>query len=381
MSFRVPHSVTDRLSTSEIFFKIASVAEVPLYSRPMRNIGDQNLPEGAECYDFTVKQFNVLAEGLSSSPTRQPPFPAGLHGEPAVRGDFGGFDSVVDAEKVFDFNGYRKWRLLEEILRADSRPDILTLQECDHFHDFFEPHLGSFGYSGTFRPKSHAPSCVFGYYSDGVAIFWNSTLFRQVDLSADSPQPAPRKSRSVKVAYAIVCLEHIPSGRKIFVATCHLKAKGGNEFEMYRVEQIDRVLMDVHALTNTNIVGTEPVEAPRIILMGDFNTTPSEHSTDSSQYSLAVDHVRQWQGGRLLSAYPFFSAETGEKIFSTWKWRGLSENKRLIDYIWVSKEHFAIVAIQHPPSSEEFDSSSSKLPDMRYPSDHLAITARLRLFR
>jgi len=41
-------------------------------------------------------------------------------------------------------------------------PDILTMQECDHFYDFFLPALEIFGYWGAFSPKNLSPCLRFG---------------------------------------------------------------------------------------------------------------------------------------------------------------------------------------------------------------------------
>lgn len=107
-----------------------------------------------------VMQFNMLAEGLSANPAAIPPFAAGLSGERAEPSSFGGFDAVPYAEHVFDFAGWRRWRLLEEIFARD--PDVLAVEEIDHFEDFFLPALTSAGYQGVFVPKADAPGCRFG---------------------------------------------------------------------------------------------------------------------------------------------------------------------------------------------------------------------------
>jgi mRNA deadenylase 3'-5' endonuclease subunit Ccr4 len=93
---------------------------------------------------FTVMQFNLLAEGLSSHPSNTPIFDDGLNGSPIDQSDCGGFDTDETAAILFDFENYRKWRLVEEILRI--APDFIALEECDHYDDFFYPILHSLGY-------------------------------------------------------------------------------------------------------------------------------------------------------------------------------------------------------------------------------------------
>lgn len=90
---------------------------------------------------FRIMQFNLLAEGLSCPPGAMPPFPESQEKD----GNYGGFDTNEYKDIIFDYSNCRKWRLLEEILRYS--PDILAVEECDHFDDFFYPILQSIGYS------------------------------------------------------------------------------------------------------------------------------------------------------------------------------------------------------------------------------------------
>merc|ERR1719464_1052793 len=63
--------------------------------------------------------------------------------------------------EAFEFGGWhgawrnRRERLIDVSLQAD--PDILCLQEVDHFDDFFEPELRRRGYTGYFAPKTKNP--------------------------------------------------------------------------------------------------------------------------------------------------------------------------------------------------------------------------------
>ena len=98
-------------------------------------------------------QFNLLADGLSG-----------------LSPDLGSF-SRISAEMInWEF---RKVNLLLEILRYD--PDIVTLQECDHFDDFFLPELSAKGYSGIFYPKPSSPCLHYSDRADGCAIFWKNS--------------------------------------------------------------------------------------------------------------------------------------------------------------------------------------------------------------
>ena len=49
--------------------------------------------------------------------------------------------------RVLDWSS-RRWRVLEEVLQ--HRPDVITLQEVDHFN-FLAPALASVGYCGRLK--------------------------------------------------------------------------------------------------------------------------------------------------------------------------------------------------------------------------------------
>lgn len=112
----------------------------PLYPRKWTLVAAPKSP-----HNFRVMQFNILAEGLSAHPSTTPPFSISPDGNEICPSECGGFDTTSDASTTFNFENYRKWRILEEIERCS--PDVLALEECDHFHDFFEPALFSMGYS------------------------------------------------------------------------------------------------------------------------------------------------------------------------------------------------------------------------------------------
>ena len=96
-----------------------------------------------------VQQFNLLADGLA-----------------AQRPDLGKF-SRID-KSVLDWE-VRKDKLLREITQYDA--DIITLQECDHYHDFFQPRLDALGYSGYFVSKPTSACLEVGSSNDGCALF------------------------------------------------------------------------------------------------------------------------------------------------------------------------------------------------------------------
>jgi hypothetical protein len=70
---------------------------------------------------FRVLQFNMLADGLSG-----------------LRDDLGAFSRATYEDMIWEKRGKL---LLHEILQYD--PDVITLQECDHYYDCFLPELNA----------------------------------------------------------------------------------------------------------------------------------------------------------------------------------------------------------------------------------------------
>ena len=112
------------VSKNDILYKITEVAakHPQLYSRKAVSLynnfdcasakagKDDDLKEQDS---FSVKQFNLLAEGLSSSPLNAPVFSTAVDGKPIAPSSYGGFDSVENCETVFNFHSFRKWKLFK----------------------------------------------------------------------------------------------------------------------------------------------------------------------------------------------------------------------------------------------------------------------------
>lgn len=114
------------------------------------------IDEQHELAAFRLLQFNMLADGLSG-----------------LREDLGGFYQATTEELVWN---NRKGRILTEILQYD--PDVITLQECDHYYDFFLPKLSELGFTGVFAPKPISTCLEVSQNSDGCAIFLRQRKFQ-----------------------------------------------------------------------------------------------------------------------------------------------------------------------------------------------------------
>ena len=275
---------------SQLRDRIAKLGLPPLVPREMQSLRVSLAGRSRQLLrlttTFTVMQFNLLAEGLSSGPGVEPPF-----GRAGVKpSSFGGFDAVAQPEVVFDWRK-RKLRLVEEILRF--LPDVLTVQECDHFADFLLPALRTAGYDGVYAPKRNSPCLEFGYHSDGVAILWKRSAFALVgterrffveDDGSESGRP-----------YLQALLQHRACGSTLLVATTHMKSKVSQPNEDLRTKQITQLL--------DTLVESGAAQADGVMLCGDFNTDPYDLPPPGGMRARCVPAVLRHPLG-LRSAYP-----------------------------------------------------------------------------
>jgi hypothetical protein len=325
-----------------------------------------------------------------------------------------------------DFN-IRKWLLLEEMLM--SHADIITFQECDHFADFFQPAMAAFGYAGHFVPKGDSPCLQFGYYSDGVGIFYKTSVWREattaegeiappsVAITDDAaaaiekgssmslaaaweafaawsnavtayfsprnaaPAPAPEVSVGPTVnyftdatgkpegnVYMILPLVRKATGQKVVVATTHLKAKISQENETRRARQATQLVAAI-AVQQQQLPGSV------VVVGADFNT--DSYDVVEKGTTVKSECVPTVVATGLESAYPLqTSAEDQGGTYTTWKKRGKYEAKHTIDYIWhQGGGKVETIATLDAVSQDQMD--DARLPGFRYPSDHLAICAKL----
>jgi endonuclease/exonuclease/phosphatase family metal-dependent hydrolase len=189
-----------------------------------------------------------------------------------------------------------------------------------------------------------------------------------VHISADRPSP-----------HIVMPLRHHATGVPIVFACTHLKAKGSDEFEAIRAGQIGVVLEGVQAVSlRVQSSDSNNGDAQcRCVVMGDFNAEACESSGGTRP--MAVPTALSWCDGALSSAYPL-PVSQDEDLYSTWKTRGGKQSKRVIDYILYTRGRgLEVTSLLQVPAAEEIADSPCKLPDLRYPSDHIAIAADLNI--
>lgn len=117
-----------------------------------------------ESLTLRVQQFNILADGLSGA-----------------REDLGRFSRANKAMLEWES---RREALLHEIAQYDA--DVITMQECDHFHDFFAPRMRELGYTGYFAAKPTSGCLEVSDNPDGCALFVKQSKFHVISCEAKS---------------------------------------------------------------------------------------------------------------------------------------------------------------------------------------------------
>ena len=118
----------------------------------------------------------------------------------------------------------------------------------------------------------------------------------------------------------------------------------------------------------------EQRDAEPVVVALDMNAAPTRSergsvSYDPQAYPAALSHPKL----RLGSAYKAVLGR--EPSYTTWKRRGSVELKHCIDYV-LHTEHLGVGRVLLPPDEREL--GEGRLPDWRYPSDHVALAVEFR---
>uniref|UniRef100_A0A2K6RF21 Nocturnin n=1 Tax=Rhinopithecus roxellana TaxID=61622 RepID=A0A2K6RF21_RHIRO len=226
----------------------------------------------------------------------------------------------------------RKCLILEEILAY--QPDILCLQEVNHYFDTFQPLLSRLGYQGTFFPKPWSPCLDVEHNNgpDGCALFFLQNRFKLVNSANIRLTAMTLKTNQV----TLECKE---SGRQFCIAVTHLKACTG--WERFRSAQGAKI---------------------SLIVCGDFNKEPTEE---------VYKHFASCSLNQ-NSAYKLLSADgQSEPPYTTWKIQTSGECRHTLDYIWYSKHALNVRSALDLLTEEQI--GPNRLPSFNYRSDHLSL--------
>ncbi|XP_018412597.1 PREDICTED: nocturnin [Nanorana parkeri] len=302
--------------------------QVALQGRPPRLLREfvHHRDDFSSPHPFRVMQWNILAQALGE-----------------------GKDNFLKCPMEALKWEERKYLILEEILIY--RPEVLCLQEVDHYFDTFQPILSRLGYQCAFLAKPWSPCLDVEHNNgpDGCALFFLQDRFQLISSNNFRLSARTLKTNQVAIAEILQCKE---TGRLVCFAVTHLKARTG--WERFRLAQGSDLLRNLELLT-------QGAKIP-LVVCGDFNAEPTEEVYKRFASSSL----------NLNSAYKVLSEDgETEPPYTTWKIRPTGESCNTLDYIWYSQHALKVNAALSLLTEEQI--GPNRLPSFTYPSDHLSL--------
>jgi nocturnin len=266
-------------------------------------------------------------------------------------------------------------------------PDVICVQECDHYYDFFEPEMQKRGYFGVFREDKWSPCLKFSTdVRDGLAIFAKKETCELVGMHISTH--AEQKDQDAKVLFARLVMKKSLTRQEVVVINAHLESGQSPDKVVTRVNQAKEMCSRLNAFC---VAQCSNINTVQIVVCGDFNATPEEP---------CMEHLR---GRGLKSAFSDLeltgagkdkeqqqqqqiegntnNEENREPFFTTFKTRlGFFKNgtsKRCSDYIMYSAHRGAKIVSRVVPQQDSFGENVIGLPSKTQPSDHLLLRARV----
>lgn len=280
---------------------------------------------------------------------------------------------------------YRSPRLLNEIEQVNA--DVLCLQECDHdlFIEYYKPNLEALGYICRFETK--ATNRVVS-----ICIAYKKKLFKEegfshLELNEELEKLDDSFCRHKEAM--LVNLKHYATGKNVLIANTHLFWNA--DFEYVKYGQVCMILKHVQKKYGSDIP---------LVLGGDFNSTPNSNvikyiykkAPEVSNLTRG-DFAKNKRFMELLwneyaHKFDLRSAYDVYKIGNNSDFSDYAENHPdfsiythefigTIDYILYKQDALEVVELLKLPTHDH-EIKAQKLPNSRYPSDHLKIAARFR---
>jgi len=284
---------------------------------------------------------------------------------------------------------YRVKLILSELIGYNS--DIITLQECDRkvFELHLTPILDLFGFCGSFAKKG-------GQVDEGLATFYRREKFKMISFNStflpealntearysyildkvkDQEQLlASLTNRTTTVSISVLqCV----SGELIVVGNTHLYFSPNADH--IRLIQVEMCRMELE-MARLKVVEMFPESKVTVMLCGDFNSTPPfgvlEYMTGGSIGESHSDW-RSQEGeevvGLSLKHHQNFISAAKTPQFTNYT-QGF---KDCLDYIFIEEEMLEVEQVVPFPSEEEL-SQHIALPNIVFPSDHVAVVVDLK---
>jgi mRNA deadenylase 3'-5' endonuclease subunit Ccr4 len=179
-----------------------------------------------------------------------------------------------------------------------SPPDVICAQEMDRFDEWFRPQLAARGYAQAFFQRKS------GGGADGVAVFVRDGAFRvlrvqKIRLAADMTQvaillqleplpgvettPVNATAATAGTADSTAPLQQQRAERprrRLYVATTHLKAKGG--YELVRLKQAHLVLLHLQHFISRYHRNGDDDDKEEDFINGPIDVSPAEDGASAN---------------------------------------------------------------------------------------------------
>lgn len=294
---------------------------------------------------------------------------------------------------------YRAPKILQEM--KDVNSDVICLQECDYdlFLEFYQPNLERAGYKTLINVSN--PNKIVT-----IAIAYKlstCTLIKKEYLDLNNGLDKLDES-FVKHKEALICQFKLKeSGKKFTLANTHLF--WNPEFEYIKYGQISKIL------THLN----ENYKDEPLIFTGDLNSLPWSNvmrylyrlkpvinsNTKGDYYNnkkyMEKFHAESMHDFNLSSAFQNYkpivmkglNTPVDEGLINEQVFNKLADNHPeftnftdefygCLDYIFYSKESLVVSELMEIPNNLEI--KNIKLPNYKFPSDHLKIGAKFKFY-
>ncbi|XP_049832497.1 2',5'-phosphodiesterase 12 [Schistocerca gregaria] len=285
---------------------------------------------------------------------------------------------------------YRKQLFVKEILGYNA--DLICLQEVDSkvFNYDLLPVLSSEGYDGVFEKKGKT-------VSEGLACFFHSSKYKLLDthnliLSEELPEnplfsdlwqkirtnePLITRLQARTTSLQVTVLDCVNSQRCLVVGNTHLYFHpDADHIRLLQAGMIILYLQDILLSVRRSLPGKEAT----LLLCGDFNSTPEcgvyQLMTQQMVTEDAVDwssNVAETVKGVCLSHKFNIASACGTPDFTNYT-EGFAG---CLDYIFFQTDNLQVTQVVPLPTEEELKQHTA-LPNVVFPSDHLALVADLK---
>merc|ERR1711964_445063 len=302
-------------------------------------------------------------------------------------------------------------RVLGCLLRRDL--DVISMEEVDHYHDYWKPQLKEYGYDGVFHNKNISQASRFnGGSRDGVAIFYNTDRLecifshkfvlpddkcgstpgckgtRTKDDKCSECKAKPWRGKDSTQVGLYVVLRDIKTGEIFSYVAAHCKS--GKKPK-------DAPTKDAQAKFIANLVTMLADSGLRPALGLDFNSNYKEKVIktfkDGAKHMVsAYEQIKELEKAYDLYKKLKLTEKTahepdvnGDAPMTAWKNRLFGEQlekagkqfKEELDYIFYEQKAWEVTRVLKVPHRKVIE--ECKMPGWKYPSDHFMIMAELEL--